>query len=282
MTIHTFDLYDYCGRTRVGEEQGILTAYLHSEIPEMHQRHSRPAILVIPGGGYQSVSDREGEPIAIEFFHRGYNAYVLKYSVAPAFCFPTCLIEAGMAMLFIRDHAAEHGSNRNRVAAVGFSAGGHLAGLISLCNDDPALQKEFGARCGEIRPDATIYSYAVVSAERFGHPESFRNLCADVVKAETYSLEKRVTGQASPAFIWATMEDSIVSAYNSLALAAAYKQAGVSCELHLFEYGQHGLSTCRYDVSCEPFDRAGFAIAAQWLPMCYDFLEDKGFKPVKL
>ena len=40
----------------------------------------RPAVLILPGGGYAHVSDREGHPIALSFMQRGYQAFVLDRS----------------------------------------------------------------------------------------------------------------------------------------------------------------------------------------------------------
>lgn len=66
----------------------------------------RPSVLVIPGGGYEMTSDREAEPIAMQFLAAGFNAFVLRYSVKPS-VFPVALLEAADAMTMIREHAAE-------------------------------------------------------------------------------------------------------------------------------------------------------------------------------
>lgn len=145
MILEKVDLYEYFGRERCGKEKGSLTAYLHTPIREMGIKERRPAILVIPGGGYAFVSGREGEPVALAFYAQGFNAFVLDYSVAPAFHYPAPLLEAGMAMLYIRERADALGCTEDKIAAIGFSAGGHLAGLISLFYEDKALKEAFGA-----------------------------------------------------------------------------------------------------------------------------------------
>lgn len=61
--------------------QASLTVYLHEENPEFSRVKNRPFILVIPGGGYNFCSDREGEPIALQFVAHGYHAGVLRYHV---------------------------------------------------------------------------------------------------------------------------------------------------------------------------------------------------------
>ena len=59
----------------------VLSAYLHDVSPEMPERIRRPAMLVLPGGGYHFCSDREAEPFALEWLRRGYNTFVLRYTV---------------------------------------------------------------------------------------------------------------------------------------------------------------------------------------------------------
>lgn len=95
MILEKVDLYEYFGRERCGKEKGSLTAYLHTPIREMGIKERRPAILVIPGGGYAFVSGREGEPVALAFYAQGFNAFVLDYSVAPAFHYPAPLAQSG-------------------------------------------------------------------------------------------------------------------------------------------------------------------------------------------
>ena len=58
-----------------------LTVYLHEEKPEFSRVGKRPFVLVIPGGGYNFCSEREGEPIALQFLAHGYHAGVLRYHV---------------------------------------------------------------------------------------------------------------------------------------------------------------------------------------------------------
>ncbi|MBQ5824932.1 MAG: alpha/beta hydrolase, partial [Clostridia bacterium] len=106
-----------------------LTAYLHDNSPEMPNLHVRPAMLVIPGGGYAACSDREADPIAMIYALEGYHTFVLRYTVGRRgegdFCFEQPLADAERAMKYIRDNAEKLGVNPNQIAAVGFSAGGH-------------------------------------------------------------------------------------------------------------------------------------------------------------
>ena len=144
------DLYDYFGKIRPAAAAGYLSCYLPSEVHHPGCKRLRPAILVIPGGGYGGVSDREAEPVALRFLTKGYGAFVLNYSVAPV-RFPHALREAAMAMRYIRENAAELGIIKNMVAATGFSAGGHLCGTLGMMFDAPELQDIAPAEMGQIQ-----------------------------------------------------------------------------------------------------------------------------------
>lgn len=82
---------------------------------EIDPNRKRPSVLVIPGGGYEMTSDREAEPIAMQFLAAGFNAFVLRYSVKPSI-FPVALLEAAEAMRRIRTHADEWHCDADAIA----------------------------------------------------------------------------------------------------------------------------------------------------------------------
>ena len=90
----------------------------------------RPMVIVCPGGAYAITSDREAEIVAMQFLAMGYHAAVLRYSVAPA-VFPTANLELGKAILTLRNKADEWNIDKNKIVALGFSAGGHM--VASYC-----------------------------------------------------------------------------------------------------------------------------------------------------
>lgn len=284
MKIETIDLYEYFKAERKnGESRGFLTAYRHGQMSEMRSRKLRPAMLILPGGGYGFLSQRENEPIALRYFAEGFDAFVLDYDIAPV-AYPAQIVQAAMAMLYLRREAERLDLDCGHIAAVGFSAGGHLCGCISLLWDDPAVRELFGSECEKVRPDAAILSYPVVTADKnFWHEGSFRNFCGEKVSAEEYSLEKKVRPSAPPCFIWATTEDDCVPAENAWLLYGALHRAGVSSELHLFEKGWHGLSTCDIEVNDERPQQFFFGHVAHWFGLSLEFLREHGFevRPMK-
>lgn len=271
----TIDLFSEFGLERGGAVSGTLTLYRHADLTEMKEKRLRPAMLVIPGGGYAMVSQRENEPIALSFFAQGYDCFVLEYDVAPH-SYPVQILEAGMAMLWLRRNAEKLSLMENCIGAVGFSAGGHLAGCISYLWQDAALRKAFGDECERIRPDAVVLSYPVITSDnRYWHEGSFVNFCGKAVPFADYSLEKAVTPAAPPSFIWSTTEDNDVPVENSLLLYEALLHAGVPAEMHLFEKGWHGLSTADTEVYAEEFPF--MKRVRQWIPLAVSFLRAHGF-----
>lgn len=270
----TIDLYEAFGIDRGDAIAGYLECYRHTPMSEMKPR-IHPAILIIPGGAYCMVAEHEGAGIAHQFLAMGYDCYVLQYDVAPH-CYPTQLLQAGMAMAYLRDHAKELYLDEKHIAVMGFSAGGHLSGSISLLWDDQALCAIPGENA-RLRPDAAVLCYPVVTSdERYWHEQSIRNFCGDKVPFENYSLEKRVRKDAPPVFLWTTSQDNGVPVQNSILLYSALQEAGVGAELHVFEQGWHGLATA--DDECIDPSVAPFAYhVAHWKQLACEFLRGHGF-----
>ena len=124
---------------------------------EIDPNRKRPSVLVIPGGGYEMTSDREAEPIAMQFLAAGFNAFVLRYSVKPSI-FPVALLEAAEAMRRIRTHADEWHCDADAIAMIGFSAGGHLAANLATSASDDVLAAH-GYDADAVRPNGLMLAY---------------------------------------------------------------------------------------------------------------------------
>ena len=206
------------------------------------------AMLVIPGGGYGAVcSARGGEPIALSYLTKGINAFVLHYSVGSEINDPLDpLTEASLAMLHIRANAQKYNIDPARVFAVGFSAGGHLAGSLGTLWNDAELQARLPEAGNGNRPTGVVLCYPVISSSNIGHMGSFSNLLRsqtpDAAALERFSLEKHVGAHTSPAFIMHTYDDGLVPVENSLLMAYAYAQAHRPFEMHIYPHGPHGIA----------------------------------------
>ncbi len=272
MITQKIDLYEYFKLKRNGANGGYLTVYARTESVEMKKR-LRPAILVLPGGAYAMLSDREGEPVALKFLEKGYVSFVLSYSLQTKY--PTPLVEAQMAVAYIRDNAELYNADGKHVCAVGFSAGAHLTGLLATAKSDEAILKRSN---NELKPNAVILSYPVVTMDEFTHVGSRNNISGGYEKLyEKLSVDKRVDENSVPAFIWHTYEDEGVPMENSLMLASAYRKNNVPFALHIFEHGPHGLSladeeTNIFSDKCRHLYKVG-----KWVDLAVDWLASRGF-----
>lgn len=233
--------------------------------------HKHPAMLVIPGGGYSQVcTDREGEPIALSFVAKGFNAFVLNYRVGSFDVYPNQLIDASRAIVHIRDNADKYAIDKEHVYAVGFSAGGHLAGSLAIMHDEPEVLETLGIERMYNRPDAAILAYPVVSAMLNTHPASFSNLTGisydhihDNVR-EKLSLEYRASADSAPLFIWHTAEDQLVPIDGSMALAKRYVDLGIVTTFRLYPYGKHGVALAN-DITVRDDPYAAQPLAEGWI-----------------
>ena len=237
----------------------------------------RDAMLVIPGGAYANVCvDREGWSIAEAFLKRGMNCFVLNYRVGEECKYPSPLIDAALAMDYIRKNAAKYSVNPERVFTVGFSAGGHLVGLISTKHKE--AEKLLGLPENATRPSGSVYCYPVISTFCPTHGNSFYNLTGRQIEeftddeARFYSIDKNVTPDTPPAFIWHTATDNAVPVYNSLLLADAYIKAGVATSLHIFPYGPHGIALATEETSTGNPDFIQ-PLAECWVDLVADFIK---------
>lgn len=240
---------------------------------------ARPAILVIPGGGYAKVcTDREGEPIALEFFAKGYNAFVLNYRVGTkSDVYPAQLLDAASAMVYIREHADEFSIDASRVFAVGFSAGGHLCGSLATMYAYQEVKAAFGDKYTLVKPTGAILSYPVTVANEYAHAGTFRNLLGKPLEEYTedeinrFSLDRAVRADSAPMFIWHTVEDQIVPVMGSLILAEALTKANVPYKLSIYPYGPHGVALATdvtrfgYDGHVQPLAKSWTSEADEWM-----------------
>ncbi len=279
MLTSKIDLYKYFNIARPKNATGYLTTYIHSQDKSFYSNRIRPAMLVIAGGGYEFVSDREDEPVANRYYVEGFNCFSLEYSVKPV-SYPYQLIEGCMAVAYIRKNAKELGVDVNHVSAVGFSAGGHLAGMLATMTDEVEVKNMLKDAQHLCKPNAVILSYPVISSSEIRHFGSIENLSGgDEEIKQKISLENRVDKNSAPAFIWATYNDDCVPSENSLLMALSYKKYNVPFELHIFREGVHGLSLC--DSECaRTFDMEYMynENARKWFELSVKFLRDLGFK----
>lgn len=223
--------------------------------------NQRDLILILPGGGYQRTSEREGIPVCLTYEKEGYHTAIYHYRET----------------LLIHPHLAKEGQafltqlsalkEVNRIFILGFSAGGHFACHLS-----------------ELYPDliqGTILAYPVITGDpTYAHQDSVYRLMGGVVSDEnvhTFSLEKHVPHAMNPVFVWHTMDDVVVPVENTLFLVNALHQKGIKVECHLYPKGRHGLSLATRETTFEDMDPIEFEQTnkdvASWVNLSKTFLK---------
>lgn len=207
------------------------------------------AILVIPGGGYVRVAvGREGSSQAHAFAARGYTVFELLYRLPHdnwAAGPDVSLQDAQRAMRIIRAGAAKWKFDPARVAAMGFSAGGHLtarlASRFALKTYDPVD----AADTQSARPTVAGLFFPVITLTApYAHGDSKRELLGNDVTPEPiarYSAETALPADMPPTIVAHAADDPAVSPNNSLIMFSALQAAKIPSELHIFETGKHGL-----------------------------------------
>ena len=219
-----------------------LRSYIHYD-GEVH-----PAIIVIPGGAYCYCSASEGELVAKAVFSYGYNVFVLSYTTDFLMREPLKLQplkDLSRAMVFVRKNAGAFETDPNRIAVMGFSAGGHLAASIAVHFDEPALLEEGNYKGISNRPDAVLLSYPVITMGEYTHENSRTALCGTNATTEELnymSLENHVEENTPPVFLWHCKTDSSVPVENSNLFYNACKEKNVPAIIKIFDHGKHGMS----------------------------------------
>ena len=256
-----------------------IESYVHTAHAEL-QIKKRRAIIVCPGGGYGWLSEREGEPVALQYFAAGLNAFVLRYSVKEKAVDYAPLIEACLAIKYIREHADELNVDPNYVFITGFSAGGHLAAWAGTMWHIPEVTAHIGDADQSIcKPTATLPCYPVISAlPGIRHDGSIKTLNGwkpdDEEGMARFSLEKAVDERTAPAFLWHTASDGCVPVMNSLLYAEALTKHKIPYELHIYPKGPHGMSLANKETYVnnpaidDPYIAEWIKMAIHWVTAC--------------
>ena len=227
------------------------------------QKSNDVAVVIFPGGGYKHLANHEGEGYAHLLNAFGITSFVVNYRVAPNY-FPCPLLDARRSVRFVRLNAEKFGINKNKVLVMGSSAGGHLTALLCTYLED--IGEEYDELYSEdFLPNGQILCYPVISSdESISHQGSYESLLRELYNdKEKYSPELLVNSTTPPAFIWHTAEDTAVPCVNSYQYASALWKQNISCELHVFPEGRHGLGVAPQNSH-----------VAQWIMLLNHWLKD--------
>lgn len=229
------------------ERNVTLTTIIQDVNGEFGKISARPAILILPGGGYSMCSDREAEVIAYPYLQAGYHAFVLRYSVKDHCTWPNPLNDYEQTMELIRGKAEEWNIISDKIAVIGFSAGGHLAASA--------------ATLAKNRPNAAILGYAALEKD-------IAQACQP--GTEIPSPTDFVDGKTPPCFLFAARDDMVVPVHNTVNFQSALIRYGIQFESHIYAYGGHGFGTGAENIAGDELCRR----VPNWVNDSIGWLED--------
>src|ERR671939_697415 len=160
-----------------------LTPYFPSK-----EKATGAAIIVCPGGGYSHLADHEGGPVAEWLNTLGITAFVLKYRIGPRYHHPAPLQDAARAIRTVRARAAEWAIDPERIAILGFSAGGHLASTAGTHFEAGKPDSPDPVERVSSRPDLMILIYPVITMRELTHGGSRKQLLGENPAPELVAL----------------------------------------------------------------------------------------------
>jgi acetyl esterase/lipase len=217
----------------------------HLEIFTGYGPGPHTAVIVCPGGGYRNLAyEKEGTQIAEWLNIRGITAFVLTYRLTPRYHYPEPILDGYRSVRWVRTHAAEYHISPDRIGMWGFSAGGHLVGMVGTHFDDGNPQAADSIDRASDRPDFVISSYGGLTLQPgIAKPGAMENLFVNPPSREELneiSPDLHVTPRTPPFFLYATTPDQSVPVLSAVTFYTALVKAGVPAEMHIFQTGPHG------------------------------------------
>ncbi|HEX6567464.1 MAG TPA: alpha/beta hydrolase, partial [Chthoniobacterales bacterium] len=212
------------------------------------------AVLLIPGGGYDHLSDeKEQAPVAEYFSQRlKLTTFILYYRLVQpdgTYRYPIPMWDGQRALKLIRYLGSKYGINPRQVGVFGFSAGGHLATMLTVhSGTDFGLPQHDAADLQNGRPDFLGLGYPVISMDpaQFAARSSRSHLLYGFRGRALEHLQHYLSGQENvpsdmpPVFLFESIDDRRISPQNSVLFAQALQAAKVPVQIHLFTHGIHG------------------------------------------
>lgn len=204
-----------------------------------------PAVVIIPGGSYQQIKERDSERVALTFATHAFQAFVVRYPVLEHRDYQAAKIAIDQAFDYIIDHAEKLGVDPERLGVVGFSAGGQLAAAYS---NQPNGKAKFAA---------------------LGYPV-IKPTIDDRMGLTTEDVSQLVTDETPATFIWGSVNDELTPYLEHInAYAMMLAKHGVPFELHEFGTGNHGIALANKYTGIVNRDRVDRHMS-RWFPL---FLE---------
>ena len=238
--MQSFKLWNTVPGMIVGGEEPVLEYY------PAENNQGNGAVIICPGGGYSHSARHEGEGYALFLNSIGLDAFVLEYRVHP-YTYPYPLLDARRAVRYVRFNAENFGIDKEKIAIMGSSAGGHLAIMTSLYREELSSEGIDEIDSESYIPNAGIFCYPVTDFD--SHNGSYKYLygldrCTEdgfasfCDKLDPLKLEAE---NIPVSFIWHTEPDTVVKVGSTLRFVEKLHLDNVRTELHVYPEGHHGL-----------------------------------------
>jgi acetyl esterase/lipase len=199
-----------------------------------------PVVVLFHGGGWRMGNKRDVRAWLPFLAEHGYVAASVGYRLAPDHTFPAQIEDAKTAVRFLRANAEKYGIDKDRFAAMGWSAGGHLSCLLGLTDENAGFEgKEYPKESSKVKAVVDYFGptdlagFAKDATAQRGMLGPFIGAKFDEnpVAHEKASPIKYVSKAAPPFLIFHGTKDLTVPIEQSRQLAAKLKEVGVSVKL---------------------------------------------------
>lgn len=257
----------------VQDQPVTVKAYWLDQISDFEQPIDYPVMIICPGGAFKFQSDREAEPIALQYNAMGMHAVILNYQlIEQPPVYPMALAQLAATIAWVDQQRALRHIDRARILLTGFSAGGHLVALYNALATQPKWRKTYNLSQYGGSHAAVVLNYPVIDFS-LGFPKDAASKQLISPDERLWAAQTFVTATAKPTFIWQTNQDTTVPAKNAQAYVTALQAAQVPVEYHLFTFGKHGLSLATHTTAKPGRPEYLNAATAMWLPLLKNWLQ---------
>jgi acetyl esterase/lipase len=179
----------------------------------------RPLAIVVPGGSFTHLSVKEGEPVALAYVSRGFNACVVSYNLLQdeGMIYPDAGLDVLSTVNYYRERAAEYQIDPNKIVTIGFSAGGHIVSAANYLADEAEYQERYGYEGDQVRPNATILGYPLTDVHKVAFEIGGRADGALPPDPKLVDTALGVSSKTPPTFIFQSWNDPICLPTNAMA-----------------------------------------------------------------
>lgn len=252
-----------------------VTCYWKDQLKEDDDPRLWPIMLIFPGSGFIQMTEREAEPMALEFSAEGYQTMIVDYNLlnrGPIY--PHAIDVALTALQYAKRVGERHYGDPNKTILMGFSAGSHVVALANAMGNTPAYLQSHGFGKQPVVSTLQVLGYPVIDLAE-GFPTTMEAAQKISPDKAYWAVQKLVTAKTPPTFLWNTCADAVVPTLNSVLYAEALARHHVPYDSHTFTQGKHGLclstaETARYDYPEDIEPRA-----AAWIPLVLSWLNER-------